>query len=117
MPRGPEATTEKKLRLYMMERGGIFPKTVSPGNRGWPDRNPTHAFCGPFYMELKARGKKATELQVEIAEELADHGARVYLDVDSVQKGMEIIDDEVNCVPPSHRRHQPVASVSPPRKH
>ena len=109
MPKGPESKIEKELRLYMESIGGMFPKAVSPGNNGWPDRNPSHPFCGPFYMELKAPGKFSTELQMEVAREMAAAGYRVYASVNQVRIGKEIIDDEINGVPPSLRRHQPVS--------
>lgn len=109
MPRGPESKIEKELRLYMESRGGLFPKSVSPGNNGWPDRNPSHPFCGPFYMELKAPGKFSTDLQMEVAREMAAAGYRVYASVNQVRIGKEIIDDEINGVPPHLRRHQPVS--------
>lgn len=109
MPKGPESKIEKELRLYMESLGGMFPKAVSPGNNGWPDRNPSHPFCGPFYMELKAPGKFSTELQMEVAREMAAAGYRVYASVNQVRIGKEIIDDEVNCVLPHLRRHQPVS--------
>lgn len=108
MPKGLESKLEKDLRLYMESLGGMFPKSTSPGKKGWPDRNPSHPMCGPFYMELKAPGKAATELQMEVAEEMAGFGYRVYTSVHQFRIGKEIIDDEVNCVPPSQRRHQPV---------
>ncbi len=105
---GPEAKIEKAARLHMESRGGMFAKSVSPGKKGWPDRNPSHWVCGPFYMELKAPGKESTELQMEVAREMASHGYRVYASVNSVRKAIEIIDDEVNLVPPNMRRHKPV---------
>lgn len=108
MPKGLEAKIEKEARDYMLSLGGFFPKSVSPGNKGWPDRNPSHPMCGPFYMELKAPGEESTELQMEVAQEMAGYGYRVYASVNSVRMAKEIIDDEVNGVPPSQRRHQPV---------
>lgn len=108
MPKGPEAKIEKKAREHMEARGGMFPKSVSPGRNGWPDRNPSHMNCGPFYMELKAPGKESTELQMIVAREMAQNGYRVYASVNSVRMATEIIDDEVDGVPPSQRRHQPV---------
>lgn len=105
---GQESKIEKALRLYMESKGGMFAKSVSPGKKGWPDRNPSHPFCGPFYMELKAPGKVATELQYEVAREMAKFGYRVYTSVNQVRIGKEIIDDEIAMLPPSQRRHQPV---------
>ncbi len=59
-------------------------------------------------MELKAPGESATPLQMEVAQEMAGFGYRVYTSVHQFRIGKEIIDDEVNGVPPSQRRHQPV---------
>ena len=109
MPKGMEAKLEKKLRQHMLSLGGMFPKAVSPGNNGWPDRNPSHPFCGPFYMELKAPGKESDPLQMEVAQEMARCGYRVYVSVNSLRMGLAIIDDEVNMVPPMLRRYKPVA--------
>lgn len=108
--KGPEATLEADLRKHMIARGGIFPKSVSPGNRGWPDRNPCHFVSGPFYMELKARGKKSTPQQMKVSREMAAHGCRVYASVDNLIMGKAIIDDEVDGVPPRLRRYQPVSA-------
>ena len=115
MRRGRESTIEKDVRDYMLSRGGFFPKSVSPGNKGWPDRNPSHPFCGPFYMELKRPGKYAEALQLDVAQEMAKYGYRVYTSVNSLRMAKEIIDDEIDGVPPSERRHQPVRpkNVSP----
>lgn len=108
MPKGPEATLENELRKYMLSLGGFFPKSVSPGNKGWPDRNPSHWACGPFYMEIKRTGEESTDLQMEVAEEMASHGYRVYASVNSLRMGKAILEDEVNCVHPSKRRYHPV---------
>lgn len=115
MPKKLEAKLEDKLRDYMLSRGGMFPKSVSPGLAGWPDRNPSHWACGPFYMELKEPGKVSTEQQMEVARDMAAAGYRVYASVNQFRIGKEIIDDEIDGVPASERRHQPVRprNVSP----
>ena len=105
---GRESTLEKDLKKYMESQGGLFPKSVSPGKKGWPDRNPSHPFCGPFYMEVKRPGEKSILLQMEVSREMARHGYRVYASVHQFRIGKEIIDDEINCVIPSQRRHHPV---------
>lgn len=110
MPKGPESKIEKKLREYMESKGGMFPKAVSPGNAGWPDRNPCHPVSGPFYMELKAPGKHSEEHQMLKSKEMAGFGYRVYASVNSLRKGIEIIDDEINGVRPLDRRHKPVSA-------
>ena len=105
---GRESKLEKDLKAYMESRGGMFPKSVSPGKKGWPDRNPSHPFCGPFYMELKAPGKFSTELQMEVAKEMAANGYRVYASVNQFRIGKEIIDQEIDGISPQRRRHHPV---------
>ncbi len=94
-----EKDIEKKARLRMKERGGVLLKFVSPGKAGVPDRIAFHPVPKSFLMELKATGKKATPLQREVANELAGLGQRVYLDVDTVKKAYEIIDDELAGTP------------------
>lgn len=108
MRQGRESTIERAAREYMISRGGMFAKSVSPGLKGWPDRNPSHPFCGPFYMELKAPGKYSTALQMDVAQDMAKYGYRVYASVNSLRMAKEIIDDEIDCVPAAQRRHQPV---------
>lgn len=108
MRKARESKLEKDLKGYMESLGGAFPKSTSPGRKGWPDRNPSHPFCGPFYMEVKRPGQKSTPLQMEVSRWMAAHGYRVYASVHQFRIGKEIIDDEVNCVPPHQRRHQPV---------
>ena len=109
MPKGAEAKLEEELKAHMEAHGGIFPKSTSPGNKGWPDRNPIHWVSGPFYMELKRPGEKSTPLQMEVAREITAAGGRVYASVNQLRVGKEIIDDEVNGVPAHLRRHQPVS--------
>ena len=60
-------------------------------------------------MELKAPGKFSTELQMEVAREMAAAGYRVYASVNQVRIGKEIIDDEIDGALPHLRRHQPVS--------
>ena len=73
---------EKTIEAYLRERvkamGGKAYKFVSPGNTGVPDR----LVCLPggriFFVELKAHGKKPTELQLKKQRELTALGASVY---------------------------------------
>lgn len=108
MPKGLESKLEKDLRLFAESLGGMFPKSVSPGKKGWPDRNPSHWVCGPFYMEVKRPGEESTPLQMKVSREMAANGYRVYASVNQFRIGKEIIEDEFNGVPPRLRRHQPV---------
>lgn len=97
-----EKEIEGLARKRLAALGGKLYKTVSPGCNGFPDRMAAHAGAGVWFMEFKAPGKKASPLQRAIGNELAEMGQRVYLDVDSVKKAYEIIDDEVHQ---RERRH------------
>lgn len=107
---GLESIIEKDGRSYLAERGGEMLKFVSPGATGVPDRACSHPLPGPWLMEYKAPTKKAEDHQLLRAQRMASFGWRVYTNVDSIKKSREIIDDEVNCVHPSKRRHKPVAA-------
>ena len=104
---GPEAFLESKVRDYIKSKKGWTGKWVSPGNSGVMDRIITHWACGPFFMELKAPGKRLTDLQEAMAETLAGHGMRVYGPIDKLTVAKRIIDDEFNCVPMAQRAYKP----------
>lgn len=86
---------EAQSRDYMRSKGGKSWKFTSPGHKGVPDRLYSHANCGPFFMEHKAHGKAMDELQDIVCDEMAQHGIRVYRNVDSLEKAKNIIDMEV----------------------
>lgn len=103
---GLESLIEKEARLHLEAAGGGMVKFI--GEKGLPDRACSHPFAGPWLMELKAPTKTAKKHQVSKANELAKWGWRVYLDVDTILKAKQIIDDEINGVHPLLRRHHPV---------
>ena len=104
---GPEAFLEKKGNEHAKKQGGWAGKWVSPGHSGVMDRIYSHWMCGPFFVELKDKGKPLTPLQRAMAEELSSHGFRVYSPVDSLVVLKEIIDDEFGGNPISRFRHKP----------
>ena len=78
-----EKEIEVCLREQVKSLGGKAYKFVSPGNTGVPDR----LVCLPggriAFVELKAPGRKPTDLQQIKQRELEQLGCRVYGCVDS----------------------------------
>lgn len=78
--------TEKEIEVYLRERvktiGGRAFKFVSPGNNGVPDRLVCLSGGRAIFMELKAPGKKTTNMQRAQHERLKTLGFRVWV-VDS----------------------------------
>lgn len=99
---GLEHVIEKDAVAYLAARGGKMIKLVSPGYTGVPDRACSHPRTRPWLMELKHPTKTARRRQEIVAQELADAGWRVYLDVDTIKKAREIIDDEIAGATPRH---------------
>jgi len=84
-----EKDIESYLRNKVKELGGKAYKWVSPGNAGVPDR----LICinGKIIpVELKAPGKKPTELQMKKHQELNKLGITVYV-IDSKEKVDEFL--------------------------
>lgn len=84
-----EKDIESYLRDKVKELGGKAYKWVSPGNAGVPDR----IVCLKGRMipvELKAPGKKPTELQMKKHQELNKLGITVYV-IDSKEKVDEFL--------------------------
>lgn len=84
-----EKDIESYLRNKVKELGGKAYKWVSPGNAGVPDR----IVCLKGRMipvELKAPGKKPTELQMKKHRELNKLGITVYV-IDSKEKVDEFL--------------------------
>jgi hypothetical protein len=108
---GPEARIEKAGNKYARERGCSVHKGKSPAQRGVPDRMYSHINCGPFLVEYKAPGQTSTDQQIEVQNEMAAHGWRVYRDVDRVGMAKQIIDDEINGVPINQRQYKPISPL------
>ena len=104
-----ESMIEKAAREYIEARGGKCMKFVSPGNNGVPDRVLSHRNCGPFWCEFKAPGKKMKPHQEQMALDMARAGFRVYRDVSTIRKAIEIIDAEIT--PGAFRKHEPVSAL------
>ena len=82
---GQEASIEKALVKFAKDNGIYTRKFSSPSNAGVPDR--IFVYYGRvMFLEIKAVGKRPTELQMSELEELNDQ----YIDatwVDSVADG------------------------------
>jgi hypothetical protein len=66
-------------------------KFVSPGNDGVPDRLLALPIGQAVFVELKAPGKKSTELQRKKQQELAGFGFVVFSDIDTREKVDKVI--------------------------
>lgn len=58
-----EATVERYLRERVKEEGGIALKLNTKSGRGWPDRIVMLPLGRISFIEVKAPGRKATQLQ------------------------------------------------------
>ena len=74
-----EKVIEEYLRDQVKSKGGKAYKFVSPGNAGVPDRMIVLPGCEIFFVELKAPGKKPTELQNKKIAELRTLGKDVFV--------------------------------------
>lgn len=74
-----EKDIESYLRDKVKEIGGKAYKWVSPGNAGVPDRLVFLPGGWIIPVELKAPGKKPTELQMKKHAELKSLGVEVYV--------------------------------------
>ena len=85
-----EKAIEEYLRDQVKSRGGKAYKFVSPGNAGVPDRMIVLPGCEIFFVELKAPGKKPTQLQKKKIYELEKLGRTVFI-ADSKESVDEIL--------------------------
>jgi len=80
---------EKSIEAYLRDRvrtiGGWAPKWTSPGNNGVPDRIVFLPGGRVVFVELKAPGKKPTQLQLVQHERLRSLGQYVAV-IDSREK-------------------------------
>lgn len=74
-----EKAIEEYLRDQAKSKGGKAYKFVSPGNAGVPDRMVVLPGCEIFFVELKAPGKKPTQLQEIRICELEKLGRTVFI--------------------------------------
>ena len=109
--KGPEARIEEIGNKYAKSRGCSVHKGKSPAQRGVPDRMYSHINCGPFLVEYKAPGEKSTAQQIEVQDDMARCGWRIYRDVDGVGIAKQIIDDEINGVPINQRQYKPLSPL------
>lgn len=91
-----ESEIEKHLREQVKAAGGRAYKFVSPGNNGVPDRIVLLPGGVLAFVELKAPGKKPTDLQLAQQNKIAKLGFKVYVmdskeKVDEFIKGIEVM--------------------------
>lgn len=79
-----ESTIEKYLALRVKESGGLCWKFTSPNLRGVPDRLVILTLGRFCWVELKAKGKRPTVLQLRRHAELRERGHRVVV-LDSIE--------------------------------
>lgn len=79
----PRKETENEVENFVVQRarscGGIAYKFTSVGRRSVPDRHVRLPGCVEFYIECKAQGQRATQLQTGEHDRLRKLGARVYV--------------------------------------
>lgn len=74
-----EKQIEARLRRRVNEMDGLFYKFVSPGNGGVPDRIAVLPGGRVWFIELKADGGRASNLQKWQIEQLRKRGANVII--------------------------------------
>lgn len=79
-----EKQIETRLRIRVKEIGGKALKFVSPGYNGVPDRLVFMPGGRIYLVELKAPGKKPTQLQIKRKEEFERMGFKYYI-IDSYE--------------------------------
>lgn len=94
-----EKDIESYLRDKVKELGGKAYKWVSPGNAGVPDRLVFLPNGRIILVELKAPGRKPTQLQLKRHAELKSLGVEVYV-IDTKEK----VDDFIECCKESMRK-------------
>ena len=88
-----EKKIEGKVVDYAKKKGCWARKFTSPGTRAVPDR--IFGYNGVvWFIEFKSEGKDATKLQKSEHAEMRKTNLRVYV-VDSVRKGIEVINFEI----------------------
>lgn len=90
-----EKTVEEYLRDEIKKLGGKAYKFVSPGNAGVPDRLVLLPGGKIAFVELKAPGKKPTNLQLAQQRRIRGLGFQVYV-VDSKIEVNEFIKEMIS---------------------
>ena len=86
-----ESAIENNGYKYCATKGVMFEKFVTPNKRSVPDRILTFPNGLIAFIEYKAPGKRATDLQFKDHQRRREHGCLVYV-VDDVFLSREIID-------------------------
>ena len=83
-----ESRLEKRVRLDMEKSGWLMVKVGLCSKPGFPDRICIHT-NRIFFIELKAKGKDASELQKYVHKELRKKGFHVFV-IDTWEKYLEL---------------------------
>lgn len=86
-----ESTVESRAKRYAKSLGYYVRKFKSPGKTSVPDDVFKHLNGPVFFVEFKALGKPATELQLNEHEEMRAAGLIVYV-VDNFEDAKAILD-------------------------
>jgi Holliday junction resolvase len=91
-----EKYLEKKLREEIRLRGGIALKYTSPYITGIPDRIVLMPNGKIYFIELKSKNKKPTEIQKHMIEKISNLSfyVRIIDDMDSLESFFNFIDLE-----------------------
>lgn len=92
-----ESEIETKSVDHAKVQGFIAWKFTCPGRRGVPDRIFLQA-GHVFFIEFKDTGKKERKQQALVRRLLQAAGFTVYTNIDSVEKGKECIDAELEKI-------------------
>lgn len=85
-----EKSLEAKITSYAKKQGALAYKFTSPAHRGVPDR--LFIYRGKvLFLEIKAKGKKPTELQKHELEKLVEAGVAATW-VDNLEDAKQEID-------------------------
>ena len=85
-----EKPIEAATRKYAIKNGWLTYKFKSPSQKGVPDR----IFIKDgqnVYVEFKATGKKPTELQSRVHQQMREYGALVFV-IDSIESGIALLE-------------------------
>lgn len=86
-----ETSVEGRAKRYARSIGYWCRKFKSPGRRSAPDDIFSNRFGNIIFIEFKALGREATELQKDEHREMREHGLIVYV-VDNFHDAKTILD-------------------------